>query len=348
MDRRRFSKSLIFSGAFSALSFSTPGVFPAPGKKKLIKPRRLREGDVVGLIAPGSPITDEALQKAVVRLEELGFRVKLSEHIRAQRGFNAGTDRQRLDDLHATFADNDVAAVWCVRGGYGCSRILPGIDYDLIRKNPKVLIGYSDVTALLQAVFLQTGLVGFHGPVGATELTDYTKAHLLPVVMEGRAPHIIALAEENKVREEDAFQAEVIAPGKARGQLMGGNLSLLAALAGTPYALRDVKGKLLFIEDIGEKPYRIDRMFTQLWQSVDLRQAAGIALGIFEDCQPGEKDFSLSLKETLRDQLAGLGIPVVYGLSFGHIADMCTLPVGIEAELDAESMTLTLLEPATV
>lgn len=309
-----------------------------------IKPRRLKRGDTVGLITPGSYIEDEDLERAVNQIENLGLRVALGKHIRAYRGYLAGTDEQRLEDLHRAFSDRRLAGVWCARGGYGVTRLLPKIDYALIRQNPKVLIGYSDITALLQAVYLRTGLVCFHGPVGASEFTDYTRRHLVAQVMEGRAPWTIAKRDyEDERKEQSAYQSEMIRPGRARGVLMGGNLSLLSAMAGTPFDV-PAKDHLIFIEDVGEKPYRIDRMLTQLRQSGALDQAAGVVLGVFADCEADPDAHSLRLIETLRDRLGDLNCPVYYGLPFGHIDDQCTLPVGVEASFDADSGALTVLE----
>lgn len=346
MQRRQFYSRLLAALAVSGFSASTVlAATPSPAPRKRLLARALKPGDTIGLITPGSYISDSALQKAVANIESLGFRVKMGAHIRAQYGFVAGADAERIADLHAMFADPAVAGVWCARGGYGCSRLLPYIDYNLIRKNPKVLIGYSDITALLQAVYRYAGLVGFHGPVGASDFSDYTRAQCLAVVAEGKSPYEIPLADGNNVADNEAYQGFVIRSGQAEGILAGGNLSLLAALAGTPYDL-DPRGKLIFIEEIGEKPYRIDRMLTQLRQSWPLGAANGIALGIFEDCQPESGDLSLSLPDTLRDRLAELALPCAYGLSFGHIAHQCTLPVGIRARFDAEKRSLTLLEPA--
>lgn len=326
-------------------------------KKK--KPKRLKKGDTIGLISPASHIDDEGLEKAVNNLESLGLKVKMGKHIRKLHGFIAGTDQERLEDLHNMFADPAIDGIWCVRGGYGSARLLPIIDYTLIKKNPKVLIGFSDITALLQGIYTKTGLVCFHGPVGASEFTDFTLEQLIAVLMEGRAPHTInipeMIKEEDKGEENDSeakeqkenksFEPFLIKPGKATGVLAGGNLSLLAAITGTEYQL-DVEGKLLFIEDVGEKPYRIDRMLTQLRQAYPMHKAAGIALGVFSGCEASEGAKSLTLRETLGGQLSGLNIPTIYGLPFGHIANHCTLPVGIEAELDTERRTITLLESA--
>ena len=309
--------------------------------KRRIRPQLLAKGQTVGLITPGSYISDDGLETAVSNLENLGLNVKMGSHIRAERGFTAGTDAERLADLHSMFGDPQVDAIWCARGGYGCSRLLPYIDYSLIRKNPKALIGYSDITALHNAIFQKTGLISFHGPVGSSEQTEYTMAQLEAVLFEGRMPYQIPLSSDNQAREESAYETRTITPGLAQGTLIGGNLTLLAAMAGTGY-LPSVRNKIVFLEDIGEKPYRIDRMLTTLRQAWPLQQAAGLALGIFADCEPDEDDRSLSLADTLDDRLSDLGIPVVYGLSFGHIADQCTIPVGVSATLNATEQWLRL------
>ncbi len=315
--------------------------------KKSIKPKRLKKGDTIGLITPGSPVSEEKLSKAVNNLETLGFRVHHTKNILAKKGYLAGTDEQRLADLHFMFENPKIDGIWCIRGGYGCTRLLPEIDYDLIRNNPKALIGYSDVTALLQAVFLKTGLIGFHGPVAASELTEYTIKHFQAVLMEPEIPLHIRIAPENDEKDNPAFQTKIITPGKASGRIAGGNLALLAALAGTKYQL-DAKDKIVLLEDIGEQPYRIDRMLTQLLQSCRLAEAAGIALGVFDDCEAKLGTDSLSLMETFEDRLGNLGIPVVYGLSFGHINHQFTFPIGIDAALDAGTQTVALLESAVI
>ncbi len=341
MKRRQFSKQLSI-GTFATMA-STGLWGNTPAKKKHIKPKRLKKGDVIGLITPGSYIDDESLEKAVGNLESMGFQVKMGQHIRSERGFTAGTDAERLEDFHAMFTDNDVAGIWCARGGYGCTRLLPMIDYRLIRKHPKVLVGYSDITALHNAIFKETGLVSFHGPVGASEFTDYNRAHLEALLMHPESNHVIKMAPEDIDQTDDAFTPEIFHAGIAQGELVGGNLSLLAAMAGTSY-LPDLKDKLLFIEDIGEKPYRLDRMLTQMRQATNLKQVAGVVLGVFADCQPDEDDRSLSLMETLRDRLGDLKVPTIYGFSFGHIKNQCTFPVGIPAKLDTLQQTVTVLE----
>lgn len=314
-------------------------------KKKTIRPKRLKAGQTVGLIAPGSSISEEKLQKALSTIESLGLKAKYTPNILAKHGYLAGTDQQRLSDLHLMFSDKEVDAIWCIRGGYGCTRLLPKIDYKLIKKNPKILIGYSDITALIEAIHQKTGLVGFHGPVAVSEPTDYSMEYLKKVLFEANPIINIKNAEEHLHSTEKNYAIKVIQSGKAKGELIGGNLSLITAMLGTPFE-PCVKNKLLFLEDIGEKPYRIDRMLTQLRQVVDLNKTAGIILGIFADCEG--KQNSLSLMETLEDRLGDLKVPVIYGMSFGHIDHQFTLPVGITAALDTKDASLQLLESAVI
>jgi muramoyltetrapeptide carboxypeptidase len=271
----------------------------------------------------------------------LGLKPKLGKYAGELNGFLAGTDSQRIEDIHWAFGDKSIDAVWCLRGGYGLSRILPRLDYRLIGTNPKVLIGYSDITALLLAVHQKTGLITFHGPAAASAFPDYTKAHVVKTIFDGAADKV-EVSADNAANMNLFSKTQVIKAGKARGQLIGGNLSLLTAMAGTPYALKNIRGKIFFTEDVGEKPYRIDRMFTQLKQSLDLHSVAGIALGIFSDCEGPEG--SPTVIDVVKDQFANLGVPVIYGLSFGHIRDQFTLPLGVEAELDTGNATVTLLQ----
>ena len=345
VSRRNFGKLAALSIGVGMVSCVTRA--PGLGEEvthynpKRIKPRALKPGDTIGLIAPGSPVSEEVYLKARKQLEALGFQVRDSKNLRASHGYLAGTDAQRLEDIHEAFANPEIQGIWCIRGGYGTTRLLPMLDYDLIRKNPKILIGYSDITALIQGIFLKTGLIGFHGPVAATTFTDYTLKNFRQMVMGAPGPiNIESLPGEGEIPGQETV---VWVDGKGEGPLAGGNLSLLAALAGTPYAL-DCRDKLLFIEDVGEKPYRIDRMLTQLLQSTRLDQAAGIILGKFNDCEPEEGDLSLSLEETLKDRLIPLNIPLISGFTFGHIDNMCTFPVGVKAVLDTARKSISLKE----
>lgn len=352
MNRRQFNKNILMGlGGATITSSASANIFEnkksTPDfRKKCIHPKSLSAGDTIGLITPSSSITEAKLEKAIANMKTLGLKVKLGKNIKAIHGFLAGTDQQRLDDLHAMFADDEVDGIWCIRGGYGLGRILPDIDYKLIKKNPKVIIGYSDITALLLAIHQKTGLIGFHGPLASSTFSDYTLRHVKNVLMNPQKSYTIDYAKdyakENDDVEEVSYRTKVIRHGKAKGKLSGGNLTLLASMAGTKFEW-SAKNKLVFIEDIGEKPYRIDRMLTQLLQSADLHKAKGIILGVFEDCQAKEGSRSLSLMETLEDRLGHLEVPIMYGFSFGHVKNNCTLPIGMEAELDTEKRTVTIL-----
>ena len=343
MNRRSFThRALLAASAISTLSFSSD-------PKRLLKPNRLRKGDQVGLITPASYIDDDGLEKAVTNLESLGLKVVMGKHIRERYGSMAGTDAQRLADLHQMFESPAIKGLWCARGGYGAARLLNQIDFRLLKSQPKVLVGYSDITALHCAILQESGLTTFHGPVGSSTFTDYTRAQINTTLFQPTPTQTIgiAAAQLEQAETDSSYTPYTITPGKATGQLTGGNLSLLAALAGTPYQ-PDIRGKLLFIEDIGEKPYRLDRMLTTLLQAWPLQQAAGIVLGVFAGCEASPNSFSLSLRQTLKDRLGDLDIPVLYGFSFGHIDDMATFPMGIQAQLDTEAQTLTLLEQGVV
>ena len=343
MTRRGF-------GVLAAAAFSTPGLAgaaskrPAPG---LIKPPRLRPGDLVGLVAPGGYASDRIIDKSVRNIEALGLRVKVGTYIRAVHGNYAGSVQQRLADLHAMYADPEVRMIWPVRGGSGCISLLNGLDYALIRRNPKILLGYSDITALHLAIHKRAGLVGFHGPVASSTLADYSREHMLAVLCEPRSTYTIPMAPENAVKAQTApqFAIRTLTQGVATGPLIGGNLSLLAALCGTPYA-PDFRDGLLFVEEVDEAPYRIDRWMTQLDLAFGLKEAAGVMVGVCEDCVPKPGERGLDLDETLDQHLKPLTVPAVSGYSIGHIRHQFTLPVGVKARLDTASQTVTLLEPA--
>lgn len=316
-----------------------------PRPEPLLKPPRLKPGDTVGLVSPGG-VLSEPSDVAHVRevLAELGLRTKLGRHALDQRGYLAGTDAARAGDLHRMFADPDVDALLALRGGWGSARILPLLDYELIRAYPKILVGFSDITALLLAVYARSGLVTFHGPVGISTWNPFTVDYFRRLLFEGEA-----LRMENP---EPAFplrfnwnRIQTIAPGTARGVLAGGNLSVLTALLGSPY-LPDWDGHVLFLEDTNEGIYRIDRMLTQLALAGVLPKLSGLVFGKCTDCEPDSEGGSLTLEEVFADHLQPLGIPAWYGAMIGHIGDKFTLPLGVPAEIDAAAGTIQLLEPA--
>jgi muramoyltetrapeptide carboxypeptidase len=315
----------------------------------LLRPRRLSPGQTVGLVAPSSaPNEPERIRFATETIESLDFRVRPGAHLHDRDGYLAGGDGARAADLNAMFADDAVDAIWCVRGGYGASRLLPALDYALMQRKPKALIGYSDITALHMAIQRHAGLVTFHGPVAFRAFTPYTLDALKRTLWTAETPVRLAGPPPFERREGQVDwenRVTTLVPGKARGRLLGGNLCLMSHLAGTPY-LPDLRGAILFLEDVEEAHYRIDRMLTQLWLSGALERLAGVAFGKFTNCGPSP--FFLQnrpLEDILAERCRALGIPAVSGLMIGHIDDQATLPVGCLAELDADAGTLTLLEP---
>ena len=315
----------------------------------LIKPRRLDPGQTLGVVAPSYTVgEDDRIHAGVETVESLGFRVKPGHSLFRRHGYFAGTDQERASDLNAMVADPDVAGIICLRGGYGASRTLPYLDFDLIRRNPKPLIGYSDITTLLNPIQRLTGLVTFHGPIADQVYTPYTLAQFRKVVQTPETPTLLAAPppfEAAPGRVERQNRTATLVPGLARGRLVGGNLTLLAHLAGTPYA-PDYAGAILFIEDVLESVHRIDRMLTQLWFTGALKQVAGIVFGKFTEIPPSTSTFQFSLEQVLAERSEAVGVPTVCGLMIGHVEDQATLPIGCEVELDADARTLTLLEPA--
>jgi muramoyltetrapeptide carboxypeptidase len=342
--RRRFNAMMAAALLLRFTSLPAPA-WAASKMTPLIKPPRLRRGDVVGLVAPGGYTSDAAIEKAVQHIESLGFRVKLGTYLRDVWGNYGGTVAARIADLHAMFRDPEVKAIWAIRGGSGCISLLRHLDYRLIRTHPKILLGYSDITALHLAIHRHAGLVTFHGPVASSTPSDYATEHLLAVLTEPRASYTIPMSVENDRRalEEPWYATRTVHEGVATGPLIGGNLSLVSALAGTPYAA-DFTGSLLFIEEVNEEPYRIDRWMTQLDLAVGFDKAAAIMIGICENCGPQGDGPSLTLDETLDVHLQPLRVPAVTGYSFGHIRNQFTIPVGVKGRLDTESRTVTLLE----
>lgn len=318
---------------------------------KLVKPRALKAGDTVGLITPATYVSDpDSLATAERTLRYFKLEPKFGRNVRKRIGYLGGSIEERLEDLHSMFADKEVQGVFCIRGGYGSGQLLDRIDYGVIRSNPKVFLGYSDITALHAAIHKRTGLVTFHGPVTLSAFSDYTIEHFRKALFETKP--IGALGnppESNTLRPRHTTR--VIRPGKGRGRLIGGNLSLIAATMGTPYEI-DTRGKILFLEDVGEQPYSIDRMLTQLRLAGKLNSAAGIVFGECSDCVPREFQPSfastLSLGEVLDNILGGLKIPVLSGLTIGHTSDQLTLPLGVMATLNADRGELIVEEAGVV
>jgi muramoyltetrapeptide carboxypeptidase len=354
-SRRSFLR-LAAAGAAGSL-FTARSTFAKKKPKKVaapvpavpIKPRVLQPGDTVGLIAPASYTFDLwRLDDAAARVQALGLKPKFGKYVRGRRGFLSGTDDERLEDLHAMFADPGVGAVFALQGGYGTPRLLDRIDYDLIRRNPKILLGFSDITGLHLAIGKKAGLVTLHGPNMLGSLPPRT-FELLKKALFVAEP----LGDVTNPDEADPLSAEfplhTVAPGVARGRMVGGNLTLVSATMGTPFEI-ETRDRILLIEDTGEAPYRIDRMLVQLKLAGKLQEAAGIVFGTCSDCTASRSSFelTLSLSEVLDELLAPLGKPVLAGLLFGHTKEKSIIPMGVEAELDAGAKRLTIVESATV
>ena len=342
MTRRTWISASASTVGFPSLSAAQSRT-PLP----LIKPKALRPGDTIGFITPSTYVSDPVTLDLVSRTAaHFGLKVKMGANVRKRAGYVGGTIAERVADLHAMFADREVAGVFCVRGGYGSPQLLDKIDYQLIRRNPKVFAGYSDITAMHLAIARHAGLVTFHSPVVLSPFTDFSQEHFRKALFSAETHRVIRNpAEPNPLRPKHPVRA--IRAGKARGTLTGGNLTLVSSLMGTPYE-PDTRGRIFFIEDVGEEPYRIDRMLTQLRLAGKFDQCAGVVVGECVDCGPKkfEPGFesTFSLNEVLEDILGTLKVPVLSGLLIGHTADQATLPMGVMAEMDADAATLTILE----
>ncbi|MEM8815996.1 MAG: LD-carboxypeptidase [Pseudomonadota bacterium] len=337
----------------SALAAALAAAAPASAhnhteRRALRKPKRLRNGQTVGIIAPASNVSEfESIEMAADIVRSLGFEVKKGANLYERSNYLAGDDRGRADDVNAMFADDSVDAIFCLRGGYGTSRMLPYLDFETIGKNPKIILGYSDITALLNAIHKNTGLVTFHGPIALQNFTDYTLGEYRKVLVEPSPRTVIGQAPPFDGRPgliDKTNRLTRIVGGKARGPLIGGNLSLLAAIHGTPYE-PDYEGAILFLEDVDEAPYRVDRMLTQLWLAGALEKVAGVAIGKFTDTD-GYDGNEFSMEDVIRMRFEPLGVPTIRGLMIGHVDDQTTVPLGVQAELDVDAGTLTLLEAA--
>jgi muramoyltetrapeptide carboxypeptidase len=302
----------------------------------MIRPPALRPGARVALVAPAGPLPDGAVDRAAERVRGWGFEPVVGEHARKRHGYLAAPDPERTADFNAALRDDSVDAVWCLRGGYGVMRIVDGIDWPALARRPRPVIGFSDNTALHLAI-RRHGVVSFHGPHPATEeLTRFSADGLLRALTVAEPAGLLPFPED-----EDA--PETIAGGVAEGPLAGGNLSLIASTLGTPYAVQ-AEGALLFLEEVGEAPYRVDRLLSQLRLAGVLGAAAGIVIGGITDVPDTGSEHVTLIEDVLQDLLGDLGVPVAYGFPFGHVEDNWTLPVGVRARLDADAGTLELLE----
>ena len=304
---------------------------------RCIKPAKLRGGDTIGIIAPGSPMDKARLTRGIDYLEKKGYEIVLGKSVNNERGYLAGTDAERAEDINAFFADPNISAIFCARGGYGSSRLLSKLDYDTILKNPKILVGYSDITSLQLAILTKTNMVTFSGPMVAIEMGSgihkTTEADFWNVVTNNQPVFNIS----------GDLPLTMLQSGTTKGRILGGCLSIIVTLLGTEFC-PDFGGTLLFLEDVGEAPYKIDRCFSQLQNAGVLDKIAGILLGAFVNCDP--ENTGITIDEIISDYTAGLDIPVVKDLAYGHIERKFTIPIGVEAELCADKGRLSLLESA--
>ena len=311
-----------------------------------LRPPRLSPGDTIGLVNPSGAVFERLpYELATETLQALGFRVREAPNLRARYGHMAGTPSQRAADLHALFADQSVAAMLAVSGGCVVNRVLPLLDMALIARHPKVLAGFSDVTALLNGVHARTGLVTFHAPVGVSEWNDFSVRSFRRVLVEAEAATLANQPERGDHVVAREGRVRTLHSGRAQGPLLGGNLAVLASLAGSRF-MPDFADAILFLEDTNEFIYRVDRMLSTLMLAGVLDRLAGVVLGAFTNCQPGEGYGTLTLDEVFDDYFGRLGVPVYAGAQFGHIRRKLTLPVGLPVEMDADAGTLRLLQPA--
>lgn len=308
---------------------------------RLITPPRLIPGDMVAVVSPASPPDGRRLLAlGKQRLGQLGLVAAPAKHVLAERGYLAGTDEDRLEDLESAFRDPDIAAIFCSRGGYGVSRLLDDFDVSLARRHPKALIGFSDITVLHLAL-QKVGLVSFWGPMPCTASgwTPFSVRALGRLLMSPTPAGRVPFAKGHRPR--------TLRGGVGEGALTGGTLSLLTSSLGTAYEI-ETRGRIVFLEDVGEEPYRVDRMLTQLVSAGKLMDAAGIALGLFTDAEPrhspGKR--TLTMEEVIADRLLPLKVPILANVAVGHVDDQVTLPYGIAARLDARAKTLEVLEAA--
>ena len=308
----------------------------------MIYGKKLKFGDTIGLIAPsGAMRTEGAIERAVAETERMGFKVKLGESAGKKYGYLSGTDDVRARDINAMFADDEVDAIFCIRGGYGAMRILDKLDYALIAKHPKIFVGFSDITALHIALLNRCGLATFHAPMAVGwsngPLDDFSRESMYKALM-----HAEPVGELINPPE---YPKQTVNQGTAEGQLVGGNLMLMASSLGTPWEI-DTKGRIVFIEEVGERTYCVDRMLTQLRLAGKFEDCAGVVFGDFADCPIEYPEYGLSLEEIIRDVAAPCGKPIFTGLRCGHCTPKLTLPFGVKCRMDADKCTLTVLESA--
>jgi muramoyltetrapeptide carboxypeptidase len=317
------------------------------GSKPLVRPPKLVPGSRLALVAPAGPLLErDDLTRAEALCRALGYEPVLGKNAYARYGYLAGTDDARVADFNSALRDDSIDALWCIRGGYGTTRLLDRIDYNEIVRRPKALIGFSDITALLNAITHVSSVVTFHGPVARASMPEFTRWHFERVLASAEAAgRLRRLPPPSDVLVPRDDRIVTLHGGKAEGPLVGGNLSLLQSLIGTPYC-PEFRGAILFLEDVGEELYRVDRMLAHLRNAGLLQVLAGVLIGRFTELRRSGADGALGFDEVLATYLEPLSIPVAYGFPIGHIEAQWTLPLGVRARLDADNAELELLESA--
>jgi len=348
MQRRAFIRNTFWAGLLAGAGLKAA---PFKPQSNLIKPPALRHGDTVGLVTPASSLFERkrTLIEATEKMEGIGYKVKTGKHIFAQNGYLAGSIKQRVDDLHDMFRDPDVKAIIAIRGGYGSGQLLPYLDYELIRQNPKIILGYSDITSLHIGIYQKTGLVTFHGPVAISTFTDYTRGLMQRLLGEAKPLGLIADAPYEDNLQKSA-RILTLRGGRAEGKLMGGNMTLMQATLGTPWEF-DSDDSILFFEEVGEQPYDIDRILNHMKMAGKFDRCKGVIFDKMPSVRPGDDaafNRNLSLEEVLEFHLGEYDFPVCLGFSLGHIKNKPTMPLGIRAELDADKATLSIAESAVL
>jgi len=307
-----------------------------------IKPPALKKGDKIAITSPAGALREHTdADKFKKLLEKLGFEVIMGMTVKAKHGYFSGTDEMRLNELHKFFADKTIKGIVCMKGGYGCARIIDQLDYEMISKNPKIFMGFSDITALIHSIYHYSGVVTFHGPVGNSSWNEYSVDYITRTVMLGEK---VKYSPGSDVKNDPIVTYK---SGIAEGKLAGGNLSVLCSLAGTKW-FPETAGRVLFLEDVHEEPYRLDRMLQQLKLMGVFENISGLVLGKFPKCFAEEPDFAFSIPEVFSQHFSKAKFPVYSGAMIGHVANKYTLPIGINARMDADKGTIELLEEAVV
>lgn len=337
MERRKFIRNTAGIIAGGALLSS----FESESEDQKIVPKSLRLGDYVAITGPAGSIWNKwHITKIEEKMKSLGYKTKLGKTLYEQQGYLAGSDQMRADELMGFFKDKSVKAILTMRGGWGCARILDLLDYSVIRQNPKIIMGFSDITSLVNAIYSQTGLVTYHGPCGYSSWKEFTTSQVLNALVNGES-YVM------KNPEDYLEGLQTLSSGKAKGELIGGNLTVVVSMIGTKYE-PDWNNKILLLEETTEEPYRIDRMLWQMKQRGVFKKVKGVVLGSFHKCEPEEPEKSFSLQEVLEQHFKDVSFPVYQGATFGHLEPKFTLPLGLSAEIDADQFTITTLERSVI